>query len=70
MNLDAWNGIVSELSNPDVPTCVEAASKLYTGAAPPTLQGMMCPKEGNRDVVVRLTAPDQKCIRVVTVSDN
>jgi len=35
-----------------------------------SLQGMMCPKEGDRDVVVRLTAPDQKCIRHVTVSDN
>ncbi|SFU60820.1 hypothetical protein SAMN05216350_103103 [Polaromonas sp. YR568] len=35
-----------------------------------SLQGMVCPKEGNRDVVVRLTAPDQKCIRVVSLSED
>ncbi|CAN7558026.1 HEAT repeat domain-containing protein [Polaromonas sp. LjRoot131] len=34
MNLNAWNEIVSGLSNPDVPTCVAAASKLYTDATP------------------------------------
>ncbi|WP_411885730.1 HEAT repeat domain-containing protein [Polaromonas sp. YR568] len=34
MNLNDWNEIVSGLSNPDVPTCVEAASKLYARAAP------------------------------------
>lgn len=40
------------------------------GSQTPSLQGWLCPKEGNRDVVVRLTVPDQKCIRHVTVSDN
>lgn len=34
MNLNAWNEIVSGLSNPDVPTCVAAASKLYADATP------------------------------------
>lgn len=33
MNLNDWNEIVSGLRNPDVPACVEAASKLYAGAA-------------------------------------
>jgi len=34
MNLNAWNEIVSGLSNPDVPTCVEAASRLHASAVP------------------------------------
>jgi HEAT repeat protein len=34
MNLNAWNEIVSGLSNPDVPTCADAASKLYASATP------------------------------------
>jgi len=58
------------------PRCTFAKPYMAAGITMPgspqtfSLQGMMCPKEGNRDVVVRLTAPDQKCIRVVTVSDN
>ncbi|EJL89732.1 hypothetical protein PMI15_00561 [Polaromonas sp. CF318] len=34
MKLNAWNEIVSGLSNPDVTTCVEAASRLHASAAP------------------------------------
>jgi len=58
------------------PRCTFAKPYMAPGITMPgspqtlSLQGMMCPKEGNRDVVVRLTAPDQKCIRALTVSDN
>ena len=34
MNLTAWNEVVSALSDRDVSTCVEAASKLHTSATP------------------------------------
>ncbi|WP_411879404.1 HEAT repeat domain-containing protein [Polaromonas sp. YR568] len=55
MNLNAWNEIVSGLSNPDVPTCVEAASRLHAGAVPEDIPQLLSLLESD-DFFVREAA--------------
>lgn len=47
MNLNDWNDIVSGLGNPDVPTCMQAASRLHASAAPEDISRLLSLLEGD-----------------------
>lgn len=55
MNLNDWNEIASGLGNPDVPTCVAAASKLHASAAPEDIPRLLSLLESD-DFFVREAA--------------